>query len=52
MDWKKFLFGNFDYEKTGQDGRSKTFINIKGGLLPSILLWGGLIGLVLYLIFR
>lgn len=52
MDWKKFLFGNFDYEKTSQDNHAKTSLEIRGGLIPSMLFWSGIIVLILYLIFR
>lgn len=52
MDWKKFLFGNFDYEKTSQDNHAKASLEIRGGLIPSILFWSGIIVLILYLIFR
>lgn len=52
MDWKKFLFGNFDYEKMNQDNHAKTSLEIRGGLIPSILFWSGIIVLILYLIFR
>lgn len=50
MSWKQVLFGSYDKKTTSKDGRVKTSIEIKGGLLVNVLALIGLIGLVWWLI--
>lgn len=50
MDWKKFLFGRYEKKFVSHDGRAKTSISIKGGLLVNLLALIGLVGLIWWLI--
>lgn len=52
MDLKRILFGNYIYEKSSQDGKSKFILTIKGGLvgcLGSLLLAYGTLKLAVFL---
>ncbi|HEL1619418.1 TPA: hypothetical protein ACGO8N_001137 [Streptococcus suis] len=50
MSWKKILFGSYEKTFVSQDGRAKTTISIKGGLLVNLLALVGLVGLIWWLI--
>lgn len=50
MNWKKLLLGSVDYEKSGQDGHSKTSISVRGGWLPSLILLVGLAALIWWMV--
>lgn len=50
MSWKKILFGSYEKTFVSQDGRAKTTISIKGGLLLNLLALVGLVGLIWWLV--
>lgn len=42
MNWKKLMLGNLEHTFTSHDGKEKTSIEFEGGLLPALLVLGGI----------
>lgn len=52
MKWKKFLFGDIHYKNETADGNQEVEFKLKGGLIPSLVLLGLIIGLIAWLVVR
>lgn len=42
MNWKKLMFGDLEHTFTSRNGKEKTSIEFEGGVLPALLVLGGI----------
>ena len=50
MKWKKFLFGDIHYKKESAGGNQEVEFELKGGLIPNLILLGLIVGLIIWLV--
>ncbi|QHO93233.1 hypothetical protein [Streptococcus agalactiae] len=50
MNWKKLMLGDLEHTFTSRDGKEKTSIEFEGGVLPALLVLGGVAGLIAWFI--
>lgn len=50
MNWKKLLLGDLEHTFTSRDGKEKTSIEFEGGVLPALLVLGGITWLIAWFI--
>ncbi|MBM7642166.1 hypothetical protein [Streptococcus loxodontisalivarius] len=49
---KKWLFGDINYQRQSKDGKLQTEFSLKGGMIPNLLFWGIIIGLITWLVMK
>ncbi|MGT2657444.1 hypothetical protein [Streptococcus varani] len=50
MNWKKLMLGDLECTFTSRDGKKKTSIKFEGGVLPALLVLGGIAWLITWFI--
>lgn len=50
MNWKKLMLGDLEHTFVSRNGKEKTSIEFEGGVLPSLLVLGGITWLIVWFI--
>jgi hypothetical protein len=50
MNWKKLMLGDLEHMFNSRDGKEKISVEFEGGVLPALLVLGGITWLIAWLI--